>query len=239
MRRKKWTPYCRLPRRKQRDSFIRLRQKIRSTDTVYGGQFTSDQILNEQGRPALYNQWADFCFLGGDGLTLWNAVIITAVQEFWDTTEDMAHSQAWEMLTPEEQSAEAEMKFEPIWENGVRMYRLLEKPKRIYDNFEGLTYREYWDKLTGEIIRNEPPEVFESFKMDRSYRYGIGLNMVIPMDEINRASIEEAIHCFRGIGETDWRAAEPVPRRELPSESADAAFRRMKQEIRAQDHCSV
>jgi len=81
--------------------------------------------------------------------------------------------------------------------------------------------------------------VFESFKMDRSYRYGIGLNMVIHVDEINRASIEEAIHRFRGIGETDWRAAEPVPRRELPSESADAAFRRMKQEIRAQDHCSV
>jgi len=63
--------------------------------------------------------------------------------------------------------------------------------------------------------------------------------MVIHVDEINHASIEEAIHRFRGIGETDWRAAEPVPRQELPSESADAAFRRMKQEIRAQDHCSV
>lgn len=60
--------------------------------------------------------------------------------------------------------------------------------------------------------------------------------MVIHVDEINRATIEEAIHRFRGIGETNWRAAEPVPRRELPTESADVAFRRMKQEVRAQNH---
>ena len=236
MRHKKWSPYSRLPRRKRRDAFVRLRQKIRFNDTVYGGQFTSDQVLDEPGRPALYNQWADFYFLGSDGLTIWNAAIVTAVLEFWDKAEDMAHSRAWEMLTPQEQSAEAEMKFEPIWKSGRRMFRLLEKPKKIYDKFEGLTYREYWDKLTGEIIRNEPPEVFESFKTDRSYRYGIGLKMIIHVGEINRSTIEEAIHRFRGIGETDWLAAEPVPRRELPMESATAVYSRMQQGISSQDH---
>lgn len=178
-KRKKWTPYCRLSRRKQRDSFIRLRQKIRNEVSVYGGQFTSRHVLDEPGRPALYNQWADVYFLGSDGLTIWNAAIVTAFREFWDTVEDMAHAKAWEMLTPEEQSAEAEMKFEPIWSKGRRMYRLLAKPEIVYEKFGGLTYRDYQGKLTEKIIQNEPPVVFESFATDRRYRYGVGLNMVI------------------------------------------------------------
>jgi len=224
----KFTPYCHLSRRKQRDSFIRLRQKIRNETPVYGGQFTSPHVLDEPGRPALYNQWADAYFLGSDGLTIWNAAIITAAQKFWDTVADMAHTRAWEMLTPEEQSAEAEMKFEPIWSKGKRMYRLLEKPKIAYEKFGGLTYRDYQNKLTDEIIQNEPPEVFESFTKDRSYQYGIGLNIVIHVEEINRVSIDEAIRRFREIGETDWQAAAPVPRTELPFESLDVAFKKIK-----------
>ena len=224
----KFTPYCYLSRRKQRDSFIRLRQKIRNETPVYGGQFTSPHVLDEPGRPALYNQWADAYFLGNNGLTIWNATIITAAQKFWDTVEDMAHTRAWEMLTPEEQSAEAEMKFEPIWSKGKRMYRLLEKPKNVYDKFGGLTYWDYLEKLNEEIIKNEPPEVFESFTRDRSYQYGIGLNIVIHVEEINRVTIEEAIRRFRAIGETDWQAAAPVPRTELPFESLDAAYKKIK-----------
>ena len=111
MRQKKTTPYGQLSRRKQRDNFIRLRQKIRNDTSIYGGEFTSDHVLNEPGHPALYNQWADAYFLGSDGLTIWNATIITAAREFWDEVEELAHSRAWDMLTPEEQSAEAEIKF--------------------------------------------------------------------------------------------------------------------------------
>jgi|GEM_PF-336143 len=226
-KRKKIMPYCHLSRRKQRDSFIRLRQKIRSETPVYGGHFTSRHVLDEPGRPALYNQWADVYFLGSDGLTIWNAAIITAVREFWDTVEEMTHSRAWEMLTTEEQSAEAEMKFEPIWSKGKRMYRLIEKLNIVYEKFGGLTYTDYQEILAEEIIKNEPPEVFESFTTDRSYRYGVGLNIVIHVEEVNSASIDAAIRRFREIGETDWRAAAPVPRIELPFESENAAFKKI------------
>jgi hypothetical protein len=227
-KRKNIVPYCYLSRRKQRDSFIRLRQKIRSETPVYGGLYTSRHVLEEPGRPALYNQWADVYFLGSDGLTIWNAAVITTVREFWDTVEEMTHSRAWEMLTPEEQSAEAEMRFVPIWSKGKRMYQLMEKPNIVYEKFGGLTYTDYQEKLAEEIIKNKPPEVFESFKADRSYRYGVGLNIVIHVKEVNRASIDAAIRRFREIGETDWRAAAPVSRTELPFESENAAFKRIK-----------
>lgn len=222
--------YGRLSRRKQRDHFIRLRQKIRNDASVYGGMFTSPHVLNEPGRPALYNQWADAYFLGSDGLTIWNATIVTAVRAFWDVVEEMAHSRAWEQLTPDEQSAETEMKFEPIWSNGRRMYRMVEKPKLIYEQYGGLTYSEYQDKLTEEIILHEPPEIFESFTIDRSYSYGVGLYLVINVDEINPATIEEAIHRFREAGETNWLATKPVLRSELPMESANSVFSKVRWE---------
>ena len=223
----KWIPYSRLSRRKQRDAFIRLRQKIRNEKAVYGGQFTSHHVLDEQDRPAIFNQWADFYFLGSDGLTIWNATIVTAVREFRDSCEEMAQGQAWKMLTREEQSAEADIKFEPVLHKGRRMYRQLIKQETVYDKFQGLTYNDYQNKLTEEIIKNEPPQVFESFSTDHSYRYGIGLSMVIHAEEINRGTIEKAIHRFRTIGKTDWRAAEPVPRNELPYESANMAIKKL------------
>ncbi len=237
MKHKKRTPYCHLPRRQQRDSFIRLRQKIRNRIAIDGGQFLSRHVLNEPGRPAIFNQWADVYFLGGDGLTIWNASIVTATSEFWETAEDMAHSRAWDMLTPEEQKAEAEMKFEPIWVNGQRMYRMLERPVFTYDKFGGLTFRDYQEKINEEIIQNDPPAIFESFTLDRSYRYGIGLNMVIHATEITRTSIEDAISRFRAIGEQNWRAEHPVPRNELPQESMKAAFRKI--EINGCDNTSI
>ena len=226
-KRRKRQPYWTLSRRKRRDNYIRLRQKILNDSSVYGGLFTSHQIINEPGRPALYNQWADICFLGSDGLTIWNAEIITAAREFWDRVEEMAHTRAWEMLTPDEQEFEAEMKFEPILSGEKKMYRMVEKPKRVYEKFDGLTYHDYQDKLVEEIIKNDPPEIYESFITDRTYCYGTGLNIVIHVDEINQGSIEEAIRRFRAVGETDWRAAEAVQRSQLPTESANTAFSRV------------
>lgn len=223
-------PYWTLSRRKRRDNYIRLRQKIRNNTSVYGGLFTSHQIINEPGRPPLYNQWADILFLGSDGLTIWHTEIITAARAFWDRVEEMAFTRAWDMLTPEEQEAEAEMTFEPIRSGGKRMYQLVTKPKQVYEKFGGLTWHDYQDKLVEEIIQHEPPEIYESFTTDRSYCYGTGLYMVIHAEEINRTSIEEAIRRFRTAGETDWRAAAPVLRSELPMESADAAFRKVKWE---------
>lgn len=229
-KRRKRKPYWTLPRSKRRDNFIRLRQKIRNDSSVYGGLFTSHQIINEPGRPAICNQWADILFLGSDGLTIWNTEIITAARAFWDTVEDLAHTRAWEMLTPEEQEFEAEMKFEPIRSGGKKMYRMVEKPKRVYEKFDGLTYRDYQEKLVEEIIQNEPPVIYESFKTDRSYCYGTGLYMVLHLEEVNRNTIEEAISRFRSVGEVDWLGAEPVRRDELPVESEKTAYSKVKWE---------
>lgn len=142
--------------------------------------------------------------------------------------EELAHTRAWDLLTPEEQAAEAEIKFEPIWSNGHRMFRMAERPKLVYEKYSGLSFIEYQDKLAAEIVQNEPPEIFESFETDRSYCYGTGLIMVVHVEEINQATIEESIRRFRQVGESNWRSATPLPRSELPMETENAAFSRIR-----------
>ncbi len=71
----KYTPYSELSPRRRRDAFIRLRGKILGNTPTFGDKFTSHLILDEPERPALFNQWFDFLFLGKDGRTIWNAEI--------------------------------------------------------------------------------------------------------------------------------------------------------------------
>jgi hypothetical protein len=38
-----------------------------------------------------------------------------------------------------------------------------------YEKFSGLTFYEQWEKLESEIVRETPPTIHESFRLDRSY----------------------------------------------------------------------
>jgi len=217
--RKKIIPFIHLLRRKRRELYVQLRWRIRYTSPTYGGLFTSYQVLDEPDRPPHYNQWADVYFCGMDGLTIWNATVVTTAEAFWDKAEDTAHTRAWEMLTAEEQEREAKMEFEPVWHGGKKYFKILEREKVRYEKFSGMTFWEYQNKLTEEFVRTEQPGVFEEFATDASYGYGIGLHMVVHVDEINVKAIEQAIERFRTVGETDWIADHTIPRSELPAES--------------------
>lgn len=95
-------PFVTLPRHKRSHEVIRLKGKMRRDATEYGGRFTSRLVLNEPGRPDLYNQWFDFYFPGTDRFTIWNASFVTARKAFWDKAHDIAHTRVAAMLTPEE-----------------------------------------------------------------------------------------------------------------------------------------
>ena len=179
----------------------------------------------EEDRPDLYNQWFDFYFLGCDRYTIWNASICTARLAFWDAVTDLALDRTLAKLTPEER--EEENKFESVlsdYKDGRRYYTLKKNSARTYDKLNGLSFKDYWEKLENEIARNESPVIYESFMLDTSYRYGIGLYIVIDAGSINRIVIEQAIDRFHEIGEKKWQAADPVPREKLPYESERESY---------------
>ncbi|MGZ8233638.1 hypothetical protein [Methylobacter tundripaludum] len=225
---KKRPPFATLSQHKCRDEVIRLKERIKRGSNEYGGMFTSHLVLDEPGRPDLYNQWFDFLFLGQDRFTIWNAAIITAQQAAWDAAHGLAYERMIAMMTPEEQSAWDNLElFEPaeVSSTGkVLSYTLTKRKAMRFKSFGDLSFYEQWEKLESEIIRNEPPTIYESFRVDRSYAYGIGLYIVLDVDVIDRAAIEQAITKFREIGETDWQATHSVPREHLPVMSQKEAL---------------
>lgn len=213
---KKRLSFVVLPRHRRSDEVIRLKGKIRRDADLYGGRFTSHHVLNEPGRPDLYNQWVDFYFVGSNRFTIWNTEIVTARRAFWDAANSLTHDRADALITPEEREAEAKLEFEPASYSRtgkVLTYQMVKREPVHYKQFGGMTLFEKWEALEAEIVRNEPPTVFESFSLDRSYAYGIEL----------------AIDRFLAVGETDWRAAEPVPRERLPGVSEYEAFAALAQ----------
>lgn len=201
-------PFSELSRRLRRDLYVRLRWKITRTASYYGGKFTSDVLLDEPGKPGLYKQWIDCLFLGGDGLTIWNATIVTATQQFWDETRLLAEERVSSLLINEQE--EDGLKWEgPFLANGQKYFRMVERQPRVYACLGGLTRREYEEQCEREIIENEPPVIHESFTIEPGHRYGIGLHAVIQADEINREVIERTIERFREVGEKNWQSSIP------------------------------
>lgn len=217
-RRRKLRPFESLSRKKRGNGVVRLRQRILQNKDLYGGMFSSHLMLNEPGRPSLFNQWFDFCFLGRDKITIWNAFIHTAQAVFWDEVKDLASDRARKMLSAEEREKEFKFETEPAdfdaW-GKPQTYTMIFRDY-TYPQFNGMTYRDFCRQLEREIIINEPPAVHESFKLDHTYEYGIGLHIVVDAEELTQSVIEQAIIRFRELDETDWQAATPVPRERLP-----------------------
>jgi len=212
-------PFVTLPRHKRNSAVIRLKGEMRRNAAEYGGRFTSHLVLNEPGRPDLYNQWFDFNFPGTDRFTLWNACIVTARQAFWEKASDIAYTRAAALLTPEEHEKDSRMEFVPADRSRtgkILTYKMVERERMHFEQFGGLTFNEQWEKLESEIVSNERPPIHESFELDRRYVYGIGLHIVLDVDVINRTAIETAMDRFFALGETDWVSPDPVPRDRLP-----------------------
>lgn len=229
--RKRRPPFVALPRHQRSNEAIRLKSRMRRDAAEYGGRFTSHLVLNEPGRPDLYNQWFDFYFPGTNRFTIWNAEIVTAKQAFWDAAHREASARAYAALEDADLSEESKLEFVPadVSRTGkVLTYRMVERKPVRYAQFDGRTLSEQIDLLETTIIRDEPPAIHESFKRDTGYAYGIGLRIVLDVAVINQAAIEVAIDRFIALGETDWVSPEPVPRDRLPLLSEREALRALR-----------
>lgn len=226
----KFKPFLELPLEQRKVEAIHLQKQINRCISEYGGRFTSRTLLNEPGRPDIYNQSFSFYFLGTDKLTIWNAIIITARKAFWDEVSDLARNRVTDMLTEEEREEVFNVEFVPAqWSptGEVLGYSRAKREEKRFEKFGGLTYYEMCRKLETDIIHNDPPPIFESYSLDRSYVYGIGLHIVVDKEVINQPTIDAAIERFLEMGEREWVSSHSVPRRRLPFETEIEALERL------------
>lgn len=216
---KKYKPFSSLSRKKRGTAGLRLRREIEATQNYYGGMFTSDLTLDASPETQDKSQWFDFLFLGKDKCNIWNATISTASMAFWDEVKQIAMDETIALLSPEEWEQETSYEFIPAecsQSGKVLTYQVRDKEVVYYPQLNDLTFSQYCQQLEQEIINTRPPLIYESFTTDYSYRYGIGLDIIVDAAEISQAVIEDAISRFIILGEVDWKAEQPVPRERLP-----------------------
>ena len=230
-------PFSRLSRSKRADIVMAVKNQVRDDRARLGGRFTSDLVLDEPGRPAVYQQSFHFGFPSArDRFTAWNANIFTANEVFWDRVRDLAHQRVEAALVAAGIERVLTMDFTPVsWSSTGKVTGYVwNRPDPAYDIFEGRTYREETERLEAVIVREAPPEVHEHFRIDRKYEWGVGLEIVVDAESIDRAVIEAAIDRFQAMGEIEWMAPEPVPRDLLPKLSASEAYRQARDSMAAE-----
>ena len=220
---KKFTPFSKLSRHKKRDLYIRLRNKIRKTVADYGVNFTSHLVLNEPDKPEWCNQWFDFYFLGLDGVTIWNAELCTANTAYWDAIQELAFEEAYRLCPKERDDFDLKTLFIPEYHpvTGKKLHYVMREPE-IRAELGNRTLYQFVDDYSSTLIREDMGNtvpIFESFRTDSSYRYGIGLYAIMDVPHINAEVIETMIEKFRALGETDWQSPYPVERSRLPHDT--------------------
>ncbi|MGH6774422.1 hypothetical protein [Brucella tritici] len=203
---KKYKPFAQLSARRQRDEYIKLRGAIRREQHYYGGLFISDHFVEDDGSAG---QWMDFCFLGLNGRTIWNATIQTANMSFYEDVENLAMERA-SKLSPEKESL-IDWEWREIRKpDNIKAYAVSRQEEKRLPALGNLTYYGYVEKNMAEIAVAEPPSIFERFEIVPNYQYGIGLEMIVDAERLSISIMNETIKRFQNLGEKNWIASKPV-----------------------------
>jgi len=211
-RQRKHQPFVTLSLHQRRDAVVQLKWQIdRSAAQTGTRDFWTDHLLQDPDDPSRTFQWIDIYFLGRDRCTLWNAAFITTALARQDAVRTLAFDASWAQLSESEKAAESAIEFKPVPRkrpSDLRLSEWVRHPDSCYPQFEGRTFSEECDRLEVHTQATSPPDTGESFTLDRSYAYGIGLHATVAEDHLDRAAIERCIARFRDLGEQDWPAAD-------------------------------
>jgi hypothetical protein len=186
--------YTQQSRKKKKLSYIQLKNRIEK-----GYLFSTHDVFTTD------MQWADIYFFGKNK-QIYNATIRTIACAYYDKV----HHLAWDKLKA---TANPDDKFFEIVElDGYKSDKNMSGPTTIsnpaLDSLKGLTASQFLDQAEEEIAKSGKISVKETFEILPDYVYGIGLDMVINVANLNSENIDEAIKKFISSGEKNWESEE-------------------------------
>jgi len=187
-----------------------LKKGIERGRAIFGGHFTSELHWNESRED---RQWFDFYFVGADRFTIWNAHITTARREFLYEVDELAFAHTAKLIRATERSQFSSFErgnARRSHSGKIQSYEWILKEEPRFAELGKKTFQEYAASVADEIAANAPPNIWESIQVDTSYRYGIGLSIVVDSPMIDKEVIEKSIDRFLLLGSRNWKADSPV-----------------------------
>ncbi|WP_323641059.1 hypothetical protein [Pectobacterium polonicum] len=218
---KKKAIFSQLSRRKRRNLVIDLKNKIRNEKMEYGGKFLSDVYFNSIDEDTLSKStrhWVDVYFPSKKNPSiLWNATIITCLQDLEDKAKHQAFEDARKGLTKEEYQDILNPETIPILdENGkVFAHKQVFKEQNKKEEFSGRTYYEEIDFQKELNIKSGVFDIYERYEIYKNYAYGLGLTIVVNEKTLDQETVERAIEDFYMHGEKEWINDKSVDKKEL------------------------
>lgn len=213
--------FCKLSRRKRRGLVIELKNKIRNEKKEYGGKFLSDVYFNtidkNEGNKRT-RHWLDVFFPSKkDPSILWNATVITCLQDLDDKAKDQAFEDARKGLTEKEFEDIVNPETVSILDvNGKTIaHKMVFKEQNKKEEFSGRTYYEEIDFQKEQNIQKNIFDIHERYEIHKGYAYGVGLTIVVSEITLDQEAIERAIDGFYTRGENKWINDKPVDKKEL------------------------
>ncbi|WP_338659319.1 hypothetical protein [Pectobacterium araliae] len=213
--------FCKLSRRKRRSLVIDLKNKICNEKKEYGGKFLSDVYFNtidkNEGNKST-RHWVDVYFPSKkDPSILWNATIITCLQDLDDKAKDQAFEDARKGLTGKEFEDIINPEAVPVLgANGKTIaHEMVFKEQNKKEVFSGRTYYEEIDFQKEQNIQKNIFDIHERYKIYKGYVYGVGLTIVVSERTLDQEAVERAIDDFYKRGETEWINDKPVDKEQL------------------------
>jgi hypothetical protein len=228
--RPKRKPFRELPRKRQRDNYIRLKNQLALG--VDSHLFTTPYDVN-------YNQnsqWFDFKFLGRIRRVPYTATMVTTNHKFWDDVQSIAYDNTINALTPESRLARDresfDNSFEPIVEKNGKVKWYEWKPRTsTYPEFGGLTFNQYWHEEEQRVVDTSKPIIHESIKLDYGYHTGIGVHFVVNEPKITVQTMNYWIRRFYELGERNWTNLDAVPSHSLPTLSEHNYYKSIQDKV--------
>ncbi|MEH0875665.1 hypothetical protein QM999_13310 [Pectobacterium cacticida] len=162
--------------------------------------------------------WVDAYFSSKkDPSILWNATIITCLQDLDDKAKHQAFEDARKGLTKEEYHDILNPETIPIFDKKGKIFvhKQVFKEQNRKVEFSGRTYYEEIDYQKEQNIKNGMFDIYERYEIYKDYAYGLGLTIVANEKNLDQGAVERAIEGFYMRGEIEWINDKPVDKEKL------------------------
>lgn len=199
-----FVPFSQLPDSRRREMRTALTDVIENTTP---GKKYINAHIKEDSRPNELDQWSQIYFPGLDSRTIFNMYIYCSSKVFWE--------RVGQQVDLEYPRHKPELILNPgNFGEYIRERQIAMDTADI--RWGGKTRRDAIEDLSQNIITFRPPSVHESFFLDKSFEYGIGVYAVAGEPYITDSAIEMAIDRFREHEEKDWCNSRAIDRNLLP-----------------------
>lgn len=195
-RRSRRPPFCQLPRHRQKDAYIGIKNLIRRAAPVLGGRFYTHHLLHGD------NGWIDLYFLGAKAPVFYNVMLETALEAYQEAVWD----KAWDASYALAADAEPDWLSRAVKDPKTGHYVVPAHEPQRYPALDGLSRLEWVQRQLAVIADSGEVTVTTGWRLHHDYHHGIGLSATVDAPAITIDVVHAFIDRFL-TNPRDWRDA--------------------------------